>query len=51
MKLNQNFFCSLSHILTDKTNYDQLENFQKIEKKIERSSVNPITAFDHKYMK
>ena len=31
-----------------KTNYDQLENFQK---KIEKSSVNPIAAFDHKYLK
>ena len=44
MNLNQNFFCSLFHILMCKTNYDQIENFQK-------SSVNPITAFDYKYMK
>ena len=29
MNLNQNFFCSLFHILMTKTNYDQLENFQK----------------------
>ena len=29
------------------TNYDQLENFKGIEKR----SVNPIAAFDHKYMK
>ena len=32
-----------------KTNYDQSENFKRIEKKIEKSSVNPIAAFDHKY--
>ena len=25
--------------------------FKRIEKKIEKSSVNPIAAFDHKYMK
>ena len=25
--------------------------FKKIEKKIEKNSVNPIAAFDHKYMK
>ena len=31
-----------------KTNYDQSEDFRRIEKKIEN---NPITAFDHKYMK
>ena len=30
-----------------KTNYDQLENFKRIEKR----SVNPIAAFDHTYMK
>ena len=48
MNLNQNFFCSLFHILMTKTNYDQLENFLKrIEKNIEKSSVNPIAAFDH----
>ena len=29
MNLNQNCFCSLFHILMTKTNYDQLENFQK----------------------
>ena len=34
-----------------KTNHDQLENFKRIEKKIEVSSVSPIAAFDHKYMK
>ena len=51
MNLNQNFFCSLFHILKTKTNYDQLENFQKNWKKIEKSLVNPIAAFDHKYMK
>ena len=51
MNLKQNFFCSLSHILMTKTNRDQLENFQRIEKKIEKSSVNPIAAIDHKYMK
>ena len=39
MNLNQNFFCSLFHILMTKTNYDQLENFQKNwkEKNIEKS--------------
>ena len=31
-----------------KTNYDQLENFKRIEKTIEKSSVNPTAAFDHK---
>ena len=30
-----------------KTNYNQLEDFKRIEK----SSVNSIAAFDHKYMK
>ena len=44
INLNQNLFCSLFHILMSKTNYDQLENFQKIENKIEKSSVNPIAA-------
>ena len=29
MNLNQNFNCSLFHILMTKTNYDQLEKFQK----------------------
>ena len=33
-----------------KTNYDQLENFKRIEKRIEKSSVNLIAAFDNKYM-
>ena len=31
-----------------KTNYDRLENLKRIEKKIEKSSVNPIAAFDLK---
>ena len=43
--------CSLFQILKTKTNYDQFENFKRIEQKIEKSSVNPIAAFDHKYMK
>ena len=51
MNLKQNFFCSLSHILMTKTNCDQWENFQRIEKKIEKRLVNPIAAIDHKYMK
>ena len=34
-----------------KTNYDRSENLKRIEKKIEKSSVNPLTAFDHKYIK
>ena len=42
---------SLFHICMTKTNYDQLENFKRIEKKIGKSLVNPITAFDRKYMK
>ena len=42
---------SLFHILMTKTNYDQLENFKRIEKKIEKSLVNLIASFDHKYMK
>ena len=29
INLNQNFFRSLFHILMTKTNYEQLENFQK----------------------
>ena len=45
------FLCSLFHILMTKTNYDQLENFKIVEKKIQKCSVNPIAAFDHKYMK
>ena len=40
------FLYSLCRILITKTNYDQLENFKRIEK----SSVNPIAAFDHKYI-
>ena len=53
MNLNKTFnifslLYSLFHILMTKTNYDQLENFTRIEKKIEKSSVNPIAAFDHK---
>ena len=56
MNLNQNFninslLYSLFHIRMTKTNYDQLKNFKRIEKKIGKSSVNPITAFDRKYMK
>ena len=27
------------------TNYDQLENLKRIEKKIEKSLVNPLVAF------
>ena len=33
------------------TNYNQLENFKIYEKKIEKSSVNAIAAFDQKYTK
>ena len=41
MNLNQNFninsfMCSFFHILMNKTNYDQLENFKGTEKKIEQ---------------
>ena len=32
-----------------KTNYEQSENFKRIKKKIQKTSVNQITAFDHKY--
>ena len=36
MNLNQNsFLYSLFHIPMTKTNYDQLENFRRIEKKTE----------------
>ena len=42
---------SLFHIRMTKISYDQLENFKRIEKKIGKSLVNPITAFDHNYMK
>ena len=45
------YLYSLFYILMTKTNYDQLENFQKIEKKFEKSLVNPTSAFDHKYTK
>ena len=41
------FLYILFHILMTKTNYDQLENFKRIEK----SLVNPIAAFDRKYIK
>ena len=41
-------WCSLFHMLMTNTNYDQIENFKRIEKKIEKSSVNSIAAFDHK---
>ena len=34
-----------------KTNYHQLENFKKIDKKIEKNSSNPIIRFDHKDIK
>ena len=34
INLNQNFFCSLFHTLMTKTNYEQLENFQKNWKEI-----------------
>ena len=34
-----------------KINYDQLDSFKGIEKKIQKSWFNPIAAFDHKYMK
>ena len=60
MDLNQifninSFLHSLLHILITKTNYDQLwpimtNNFKRIEKKIEISSVNPTAAFDYKYI-
>ena len=50
MNLNQNFFFSLFHILMSKANYDLLENFQRMEKKMEKSLINLIAAFDHKYM-
>ena len=42
---------SLFHILMTKNNYDQLKNFKRIEKKVEKSSVNPIASLDHNYMK
>ena len=29
MNLNQNFLCSLFHILMSKTNYDHLKNIKK----------------------
>ena len=43
--------CSLFHIRMTKTSYDELENFKRVEKKIGKSSVNPIASFDHKYIK
>ena len=48
---HNSFLYSLFHILMTKTSYDQLENFKRIEKTIEKTSVNPTAAFDHKYMK
>ena len=41
---NFTFLCSLFHIFMAKTNYDQLENFKRIGKQIEKSSVSPIAA-------
>ena len=37
---------SLLNILAIKTNYHQIENFKRIEKKIEKNSINPIIGFD-----
>ena len=56
MNLNKNFninscLYSLFHNPMTKTNYEQLENFKRIEKRIKKNSVNPMTAFDQKYMK
>ena len=42
---------NLFHILIIKTSYHQLENFKRIEKKLEKSSINRIIGFDHKDMK
>ena len=42
---------NLFDILIMKTNYHQLENFKRIEKKLEKSSINRIIGFDHKDMK
>ena len=42
---------SLFHILEIKTNYYQLENLKRIEKKIAKNLMNPITGFDCKDMK
>ena len=44
-------FYSIFHILAIKTDYHQLENFKRIEKKIENKSINPIIGFDCKNMK
>ena len=51
MNLNEDsLLYSLFHVLMTKTSNGQLENFKRIKKKIEKSSVNPIAAFNHKYM-
>ena len=49
--LNSLLYSSLFDIRMTKTNYDQLETFKRIKKKIEKSLVNPVTAFDRNCMK
>ena len=45
------FLYSLFHIRMTKTDYDHLENFKRIEKKVQKRSVKPVAGFDHKCMK
>ena len=41
----------LFHILAIRTNNHQLENLKRIQKKIEKSTINQITGFHCKDMK
>ena len=42
---------SLFHILLVRTNYEEFSNLKRIEKKIEKISINPIIDFDLENMK
>ena len=42
---------SLFHIFAIKTNYHQIENFNRIEKNIDKNSIDLIIGFDSKDMK
>ena len=41
---------SLFHILLVKTSYEEFSNLERIEKKIETSSIKPIIGFDREDM-
>ena len=46
-----NFYYSLFHILSVKSSYQEFLNLQRIEKKIEKSSIKQIIGFDREDMK